>query len=233
MSVIDVIRTSASRPELFKASTRSLKEGLLYSGKLRWLMHENYLDREASKEIVRFAKESGLYEEILEADPSIGQGMALTRLLKRTRARYVFNFEDDWEIVRPIDLDAACRLMDENPGIHQIVFNKRDTMRDVNEFKKLEVDFSGTKLVTCPHWRLTPALWRVSFIWPWWAADDSGNFHWNLNDRMKGSRKMRDAEWVVRHTGTYYMGKFDEKQFVRHLGTDQSARLKNAPKDIS
>ena len=222
---IDIIRTSASRPELFKASTESLIEGLRYSGKLRWMMHENYLNKSASEQVIRYAKESGLYEVVIESNPSVGQCMGLTKLLRQVRTKYLFNYEDDWEILRPIDLDVASKIMDENPGVNQIAFHKRDTMRECSGLKKAEVVRSGHKLVTSPHWRLTPALWRTSYIRPRWVATESSNFIWTLNDRLRGANKAPNADWIIRNTGTFYMGGFDEKKFVRHLGVNQSVRL--------
>ena len=221
---IDIIRTSASRPELFKASTESLRSHLKFSGQFRWLVHENYLNQAASDEVLRYAKEAG-YDIILKSDPSIGQCMGLSKLLRAVRSPYILNFEDDWEVLRDLPLDEACRILDENPDVNQVAFNKRDTMCEVNGFQKAETERSGFKLVTSPHWRLTPALWRMSFIRPRWIVTESSNFIWQFNDHLRGVNKAPDAQWVMANMGTYYFGGFDEKQFVQHLGVNQSVRL--------
>src|SRR3990167_1437916 len=82
MKRIDVFRTSASRPGFFKASTESLLVHLKSSGRLRWLVHEDYLNREASRAAVTYAKSTGLFDVILESDPPMGQGLSLNALLR-------------------------------------------------------------------------------------------------------------------------------------------------------
>lgn len=192
---------------------------------MRWILHEDFLNPKASEEAVAYAKKSGIFDIILTSRPPIGQGLSLGRLMMNVRAPYILCWEDDWELLREIRLEDCLKIMEENPDVHQIAFNKRDTMKDVSGFKKLEIERSGFKLVTSPHWRITPALWRTSFIRPRWIFHDNRHFNWILNDHLKQGMKELTPEWIVQNLGTYYFGKFDEKQFVRHLGENQSLRL--------
>ena len=63
--MIDIIKTSASRPELLKKSIESMLCYLSYDGELRWLMHEDFLNKEASEECVRIAENFGIFHMIL------------------------------------------------------------------------------------------------------------------------------------------------------------------------
>ena len=90
------MRTSASRPELLKESTESLLKNLKYSGKLRWFLHEDVLNREGSNKCVEYSKSLGIYEKVEVNQPPIGQGMSLSWLIDQVSTPYVLNWEDDF-----------------------------------------------------------------------------------------------------------------------------------------
>lgn len=224
MNTIEIIRTSASRPDLLEETTALLLKHLKFSGELIWHIHEDFLSPERSNQCIHWAKYSGVYHTTLKDLPPVGQGASLTKLLDLTSSKYIFNCEDDFGPVRDVDLDLAVYLMEKGENINQICFNKRQTMTEKPGFQKKEVEIEGHKLTTNPHWALIPALWRADWIKARWVSFNQG-CHWDLNDKLKGGGcKVLPAEWVIENTGTYYMGGIGEYQYMKHFGFMRSLR---------
>ena len=204
MRDVDIMRTSASRPDYLRISTESMVKFLKPTVNFRWMVHEDQIDGGRSDECIRYAKESGVYSVIERHNPPIGQGASLGWLLGKCKTPYVLNWEDDQDPIKEIDIESLCNLMDNNPDINQIGFHKRTIMHEKPGFVKKQVVRDGVPLVTDPHWAFTPALWRASYIKPFWKSFDK-NIHWRMNDILKGDL-VRGPEWVMENTGTYFLG---------------------------
>jgi hypothetical protein len=243
--VIDIMRTSASRPDFLEHSTEKLIKHLKYTGLFRWLIHEDQLDKNRSDECMKYINECGVYNVIDRHYPPLGQGHSLGWLLNKVRTKYVLNFEDDFEPIKDIDIDILIKLMNDNPDINQIAFHKRPIMKKKPHFIKKQVIKNGITLVTNQHWAFTPSIFRLSFLKPKWQ-----NFpvdpHWKMNGILKQHKKLRDADWVMKNVGTYFLGgwkfkymkkenggnltekeydKLDNGFYAYHLGQKGSVRL--------
>lgn len=232
---IDIIRLSASRPEMLMASTERIMERLKFSGSIRMILHEDVLNQEASSEVIRYAEKSGYFSVIGRHDPPITQGRSLDWLLRRTTTKYVVNFEDDWLWLRDdFDLDLVVQIMEENPKVNQIAWHKRAIMTHRYSWQKKEVERSGQKLTTNPHWAFTPAIWRMSYVRGFWQKPPPKvNPVWFINPLIKGKCKATDikdesnmpcADWVIDNSGNFFLGGFKEPAFVEHLGHGKSLR---------
>jgi hypothetical protein len=218
---------SASRPNLIKQTLQTVKKHMKYSGGIEWVFHEAELYKEKSNECIHIAKYSKIFDKIIGSKP-MGQGISIGNVLKECNNKYFIHFEDDHICLRDIPLDDIVFAMEENDDINQIAFNKRGTMGSVSGWKKKEVERSGFKLTTSPHWRYTPAIWRCSFIKPKWV-DFSGSdtSHWQINKVLKKPfNKTPDADWIIKNLGTYYWGSIGEPAFVKNIGSGQSNRAK-------
>lgn len=226
--ILDVMRTSASRPELLKISTETLMGKIKFSGKLRFWVHEDVINRRGSDECIRYLQEeSPMPLHILEVDdPPVTQIMSMTWLIGHMESRYFLNWEDDYEALRTIDLDLICKIMDENGDVNQIAFHKRSIYTHRYSWPKKQVERSGTALVTNPHWAFTPAVWRKSFIMDYWQPpyEAGANPVWWLNPKVKRSNSMRTAKWIVENSGHYFLGEFGEPAFCYHIGGGKSLR---------
>ena len=221
--MIDIIRMSASRPDLLKESTESLIQRLKFSGKLRWIFHEYVLDVSRSNQCIAYINGLNVDKVLMVDNPPITHGPSITKLLHSTTTPYVIHWEDDYRCERDIDLDLVCKILDENPGVNQICFNKRSTMSEKPGFKKKEVVRSGQTLMTNPHWAFIPAIWRMSYIMPRWKSQ-GGFIHWYVNRILKGGRETQSADWVIANTGTYYLGGNGESRYSFHIGWKRSLR---------
>lgn len=223
---IDIIRTSASRPNCLKKSTESLMQKLKWEGSIRMILHEDFIRKSLSEECWKYAQEAGIFPVVRKDDPPLTQGCSLHWCISKTTTPYVLNWEDDWEAIRTIDLDTCVKIMEENPDVNQIAFHKRKIMTNRHGWPKKEVVRSGITLTTNPHWAFTPALWRMSFVRTWWQRPPRGNNPvWFCNQIVKKSSEMRSAEWMIENVGCYFLGGFREPAFVNHLGFKKSVRL--------
>jgi hypothetical protein len=216
---LDIMRTSASRPELLKKSTESLLENIKFSGELRWIFHEDILNKDKSAQCISYIENLTINKKLLIDKPPIGQGASLTRLLNTVKTKYVLNWEDDYTAEREIDLDLVVKILDENVDVNQISFWKRQTMSEKPGFKKKETIRSGQTLTTNPHWAFTPAIWRVSFIKPKWK--NGPEIHWFIQPILKGGTGMRDSNWIIANLGTYHLGPIGENRYSYHIGWGQ------------
>ena len=235
MKNIDIIRLSASRPEMLKASTERMLERMKFSGQFRMILHEDVLNESASRQVISWAEKSGYFDVIGRHDPPLTQGRSIDWLLKRTATKYVVNFEDDWLWLRDVfDLDQVVNIMEENPGVNQIAWHKRSVYSHRYTWAKKEVERSGQKLTTNPHWAFTPAIWRMSYVLPIWQYPPAvRNPVWFFNPIVKSpsskndwrdASKMPGADWVINNSGHFFLGGIGEPAFVEHLGHGKSLR---------
>ena len=200
-----------------------------FSGKFRWIYHEDVLNVKASDKCIEIAKDYE-FDVIGKNDPPIGQGASLTWLLKHVQGDYVINWEDDQAAIREIDLDRIIYIMDKYVDrINQIAFHKREIEKNHYDWVAEEMELEGVNFVTNPHWAYVPAIWRMSYIKPRWLGSNSGNHHWEQNAKLKNQNVNdlagpRPAAWVMKNTKTFYYGKVAEPAYIKHLGSGNSLR---------
>lgn len=227
---ICIVRTSASRPGLLKKSTESMLEKLKFSGELNWFLHEDVLDRERSNECVEYSRGLNLYKEIGVSNPPIGHRRSFIWLWDHVDTDFAIHWEDDYELLKEIDLDFHLEVMRKHP-VNQICFPKRDILPDKPRFQKIEVNYDGEIYTTCNHWMMVPSIWRMSYVrhainsLKTYGLED---FHWQINRVLKGRNNQRhDAQFVRENTKTFYFGPIRGGHAVEHIGKmENSVRAK-------
>lgn len=249
---IEVWRMSASRPWHLKDSHPTLLKHLKYSGKLEFHLIESILEREGSKECIKWASNNGYKVHII--DPAKGQGFAIWYYLnKACQCKYALKWEDDFLAEKDIPLDNCVLLMEQYPKINQICFNKRETMSHkiyTNEkgekvgWPKEQVLFSllinnhvkTIYLCSKEKWWFGTALWRISFIKPifkYWPSNTHNLFNNHVIIPMarvgsKSSWKNQSGQVVptpedIREKiGCYIYGKTGDPRMVYHAGIGNS-----------
>jgi len=216
---IDIIRTTSSRPELFKMTTESLLHHLKFDGEIRWLVHEDVTNSERSKKLLEYIKEVGIYDVVKVDNPPILLGSSLLWLLKQTNTPFVFSVEEDWRLIKDLDMNSVYDAMLANDDVNQIAPNKRVTMARKQWFDKQEVVKNGYTLTTNMFWTLIPSLWRMGWIMPKLQPGFSGSSHANcsygLNTHLQKDAASKgiqcDPDWVMKNTGTYYWAGIPKK----------------------
>jgi len=229
---IDFMVDSAARPDLLQITMESLLEHVKFSGKIRWMFHEAVLRKEDSQACMKYAESLKIFDIIQGTEPPKGEGYSISKMLRHADSPYFIHWEDDHKLVRDLDLDKCYSLFENYSMINQIAFNKRQTMSEVSGWQKANFTFGEDVLCVSPHWRFSPAIWRLSWILPRWTWFDlipsgsSNNFHWEINaDLQESLRGNKTPDTVANQMGTFYMGPIAELAYVAHMGKDRSGRV--------
>lgn len=236
-SRVDVTRASASRPALLAITTPIWRARAHSSGELRWLLHEDVLDRGLSDACLAYARGAGGYAVVREDLPPLGHMGSLGWLWGQADTDYVLNVEDDWVLLEEIDLDRLCGLMDQHPDVNQIAFHKRPVMAYKGTYQKRQRTVDGVLLASSPHWNFIPSLFRRAWVQEQWAKG-GGCFatHWEFNQYVKREAPLElTPDWTDQYLGTYFLGGVgcgtpfspDTSFYVQHLGV-QSTRTQGA-----
>jgi len=233
--IIDVMIDSGSRPEILKETLPTIIDNLVFSGKLRWMFHEAIINKEKSEENIEWIKSLNMFD-VIEVNEPVGQAISIGNILEHCKSKYLFHIEDDYIIKRNIDLDVMWDIIENANDVNQLIFHRRKTMPKVSGWEKGMYVKANHVLTTSPHWRFTPALWRLSFIKPKWIRWEGDNGHWALNKMLQEGINpvTKTHEWVANNMGTFYYGPINELAYCEHVGSGFSGRLpkKVAQQDI-
>lgn len=226
---VEIMIDSASRPELLLQTLESLWKYLRYNnGVIVWKLHEAVLFPAESRMNVDMAMKSNYFDVIYIQKEPKGEGCSINTILQQCEASYFLHWEDDYEALREIPVHTAVEIMEKDSSVNQVIFNRRDTMIEVAGWYKKEYIKAGHVMTTSPHWRITPALWRMSFIKSKWRPVEGGNFHWAINGELQKEiercREGKTPEWVNENLGTFYLGGIGESAYCRHIGFGKSNR---------
>jgi len=227
---IDMLITSSSRPQLFPYFWESFKKMIIFRGKLRVIVHEDFVFPEESRKVIEYLeglKAKGEIDEIHTADPPRGLGMALDYMIgNHIKDKYCLYFQEDWEMERPVDLDELIWIMEDHPQINQVYFNK---IRNTGGTTGRQHHFNGVNLCISHHWAFLPGIWRMSKVREMWKATATrpeGHF----TNQFGGHEQRMNDDWCEKNMGSYIYGETGAFRYARHLGNNwrmASWRLEN------
>lgn len=223
---LEVLITSSSRPQLFPFFWESFKRMCIIREKPKVTVHEDFVFPEESKKVVEYLKrlneQRGENIIIDHDDPPMGLGNALTHYYKRrVEAEYMFYMQEDWEFERPIDIDQILWVMDRNPHINLVFFNKIKNNGSINKQKQQEFVYDGLPMCCYHAWAFLPGIWRTNFVRHhmkngFAPERPEGNF----TNRFGNHETRTPVDYVVKNMGTYIYGKQGESRYIRHLGNN-------------
>jgi len=239
MNNLAVCITSASRPNLLKESFKSAKKYLKIQKAGKLILHEDFFDEEKSNQNIHWAKYEGDFDAIITSNPRIGLIGTIRNILGLSSGynkRYMLRLCDDFVFTKHIDITKLIKLMDNNPEINQIIFNKRINNSFKGNFIKEEIKIDGIKLTTSPRWSSLNSIWRTDFMLDCFECcfekinGTGGQYNpWktfteHLEDELDFKSDDIDAEWIIENLGCYlYGGIGDDNSFAnKHIGDDES-----------
>jgi len=206
--MLDIMVLSASRPKLIPYLIESVKEKVHYSYDFNVIWHEDFVYADKSKEVVEYLHNTTFWNTIIEDNPPVMIGPAISNILhNHSTSKYILNLQDDWEFELHIDLDHLIYIMDSYPHINCIYFNKRRNLPIIDDFVYKQMDFNGQLLCKSNHFPFLPGLWRADYVKQNWRINPQGKtqegwFNKGLKEDM----------------GSYVYGGIDHPRVVRHLG---------------
>lgn len=219
---IDVTIFGSSRPQLIPFMWESFKKMVIFSGEMRVIWSEDCVFSNQSKKvrkIVMSMKENGEVDKFFYHNPKIGLALSMDRVFKQVETEYIFYLQEDWLFERPIDLDQILWVMDNNPQINCIFFNKIKTHGAINKIPQKEFDIDGLRLCIYQGWAFLPGVWRMDKVRKHWSVREykpEGYFTNQLGTHEERS----DLEYLEKNVGCYIYGPQGDWRYVRHIGCD-------------
>jgi len=215
--MIDVIVTSSSRPQLWPYFLNAFFEHVHCRSGFNIIVHEDFVFRNESNEVLKYLESKSFI--VLHNNPAVGLGQSIDILLKNSNSKYVLYLQEDWEFERHVDLDQLMWVMDENPNVNCIFFNKYRNFKIFNGIEQPQYTYSFVDMCLYHSWTFLPGIWRVDHVrkyWRWRKERSEGYF-----TNSFGTHEQRnDHEYSKKILGVYMLGKQEEPRYVRHIGND-------------
>ena len=199
--MIDILITSASRPEYLKRLFDSLFEYLEGFEEAKVYLHEDIVNEEESKKVLSWISTVPAFVDmILITTPAKKDSHAIKRLLNVSKSKYALYCQDDWILLKPVPTGDIIQAFEDHEQINQIAFN-RGKNRHYHNFKEIPTRHFS-RLVQCFDWILTPAIWRMSYIKPRFKVTENAD---DIGLILRGG-KTRDEKWLADNMGSYFWG---------------------------
>jgi len=211
---VDVVIFSASRPEYLKEVLPTLFENISFSGNLNFYLHEDVVIPGKSGEVIHLLKYNYPQIKLIKTSPAQRLGFAIHKMLRMIPSPYMLFMEDDFLLIRKINLDEIVNVFEKEPKVNQIIFNKEKTKKEKDGFQYWEENLT-IPLVLASCWSLNPAIWRTSFIKPKWIPFE---YERRIQTVLNQACALRSEDWVKHYVGNYFYGKHLEPPFVKHIG---------------
>ena len=167
--MIDITMTAAIRPDVLKKTLASIKEHVKYLGELRLIINidnrgdSNHSVYDVNAVVYSYFPNSMICICATHSPISKSQ----RRIWERSESEYVLNWEDDWQALRPIDLDKMKAWLLAYPEASMLYFDREDkgvlTHGGYSEVFEQLTDKIYKRLSGILLWS-SPALVRQSYI---------------------------------------------------------------------
>jgi hypothetical protein len=223
MSSISIVMTSSSRPQLFPYCWESVKRMLFFREQPRVIVHEDFVFEDKSLEVMKYLSKleaEGEVHEIHFHNPSIGLGYTLDFLIRDIiKTDYILYLQEDWEFERPIDIDQMVYVMDQNPNVNLIFFNKSVNYETLNKADQPQYNFSGVDMCLYHSWTFLPGIWRMSKVTEKWRARKERPEGYFTNAFGTHEERM-SVDFCEKNIGAYMLGHRGDYRYARHIGND-------------
>jgi hypothetical protein len=221
--MLDVLITSSSRPQLFPYFWESFKKMMIIRQPHNIYVHEDFVFQNESRQVMNYLsvlQRNNKIQGVYSHNPAIGLGPAMDFMFKKhIKSNYMLYFQEDWQVERPIDVDQLIWVMDNNPEVNLIAFNKTHNTRKLNKALQPEYTYGGVDMCLYHSWTFLPGLWRMPFVRGHWRVRDTRPEGYFSNAFGTHDQRM-DCDYCEKVIGAYMLGKTGDFRYVRHIGND-------------
>lgn len=201
MDKIDLLMTSASRPNYLDITMYTLHKHLK-NVDIRYILHEDIVKKEESHLLLRTVGES--FDIIRVTNPAKRLFHAIREGLKLVESKYVLKWEDDWILLRDIDIGKIIKIFEKDNSVNQVMFNKQMNIgcgihKEVNKGEVTLVPFYN-------EWGMGPGIWRTDYIREKWI------------DGMD----IYAPDFGEVDIGSFWYGGLEERGYIHHIGMDSA-----------
>lgn len=204
--MIDITMTATLRIKIIEETLKSFCENMLTDrNRYRLIINIDPIGNDAisSVDIMNLLK--NYFDDIscnFSTSPGFTQAVIWT--WNQIESDYVFNLQDDWKLLRPINIDYMIEILENNPKLAGLRLNKEETIANEDE----------TDFTYCPRISLNPTLFKSEFIkgvTPLMTANE--NPEKQLRPSLKSERGRFIRQW---NNGIYI--KESRKRIVDDIG---------------
>jgi hypothetical protein len=167
--VIDITTTATLRSEILDRTLKSFKENLFKDYPCRLIINIDPVGDDTVENVLKVAHKyfGNMVNYRIAATPNFSK--AFKWVFSETWSDYVFNLEDDWELLHEVDLDDMIRIMDEHPKMAALRLPYRIS-EELSKNWNVFFDFNGEFFECPPDKRVDagfcghPSLIRGDFI---------------------------------------------------------------------
>lgn len=214
---LQVVFFGSSRPQLLPYVIPAFKKYCHIEQDHEVLFHEDFVYPKISIETISYLHNHPEIK-VHRHNPNIGLGRAMDYMFKEhINAKYMLYMQDDWEFERPVEIDRLTWLMDRNPHINLILFNKYKNYDVINGFKQKQYTFDNVDLCLYKAWSFIPGLWRMNHAMKYWKVRETRPEGYFIRQFGK-PYELENPEYTKEKIGAYLLGKSQDPKIVRHLG---------------
>lgn len=236
---ISIVITGSSRPQLYPYFWESVKRMLFLREQPQVIVHEDFVFEKESNEVMKYLgalEKEGEVHEIHYHNPAIGLGYTLDFLIRDVvKTDYILYLQEDWEFERPIDIDQMVYVMDQNPNINLIFFNKQLNYATLNGADQPQYTFNGVDMCLYHSWTFLPGIWRMSKVTEKWRVRKERPEGYFSNSFGTHEQRM-SVEYCEKNIGAYMLGPRGDYRYARHIGDDWRMakwRLEKVPRTMT
>jgi len=147
--MIDITITATQRADVLERTLASFKANLFRDAGVRIIINIDPVGPDVKfKKTLCIAQKYFPVQYIRTPDmPSFPKAFIWT--WRQTNSEFVFHLEDDWELMRPVDLDAMIRIMKNNPDLAVLRLPFKPSSSDSMKNWKYFFPFNG-EFFECP-----------------------------------------------------------------------------------
>lgn len=211
MLSISVLVFSTGQTRVLKKTLKYLRKRVDFSGlETHWLSSDDYVDHPKIDNAAcrAFIKNLELFECCYFPEENQGLGGVINHMYRQVQTPYVLHLEHDWKFLRSVALKPLVEIMEAQPEITCIRFNKKITKAAPQLFWLNEPErqrqFGSHILTETKSWTVNPTLYRTAHMLQALPIDTRADSEKSLKARLsaRGFRSYslgRPGETYVKH----------------------------------
>lgn len=153
--MIDITMTATIRPEILKTTLESFCQNMFTDrSKYRLIINIDPIGEDTKPKYILYTAQKYFDNIVHRYSTESNFTKAMIWSWSQVQSDYVFNLQDDWRLLRPINIDDMIEILNTNPKLASLRLNKNET----------PINNGDTDFTICPRISLNPILFKSEFI---------------------------------------------------------------------
>jgi hypothetical protein len=167
--MLDIVMTATLRSNILERTLFSFKENMFHTRPCRLIINIDPVGDDTVENVINVAKK--YFDVLVNVADTPNFSKAYKWVFEQSKTRFIFHLEDDWELLKPVDLDDMIDIMYKYPTLATLRLPYRiSTHQSKNWSTFFKIHPSGRFFICPPKEKISvgycghPALVRGSFI---------------------------------------------------------------------